>query len=624
MKNRLMSNGLLLICLTAVSSSCVMREIVANTGSKIAHGTGFRDRHTDREVTSLPMQTSVGNASKKPTDSLESDSVLNVIPADVTGFVYARNLLEFNSDVTTLLADMLPEQPRQEPLAKVLAETFDVGFESLKEWENLGLDLDRDFSIFSTGGMPFVPSAVVHVKNAGTISKFLESKTGISGKVVHNGTTYHETTSGGGFVILENLMVYAGTSEMCKKAIDTHQKRIPSIAMNTNYTSLKLDTRSGTNDLAAFFALESIIPSFLPFLKSGVRNSKMLFDGSIWLLSQTNALTLTVQLNGSDLAISSFLRFKSESTVHDYISRKPAKLTHVENLPQHAFLNGSTQTDPEDMAQLIMLVNKIFFSANVETDEENNKHALQKVINYTSEFFGLLGKEMSISMNYNKSLMPDILLIHDTIAADKTEAFMDEQYLAYWRSSYGLYKTMPEPKLGMFLAVTPGPEEAHDGTVIKSYLFPNIPAGFEALTPEIEGLAPKKWTNYYAIKDDKLILSFSADSESIKNTLNRIGSDTPSFHEGPGFDKLVNALSLENNMLLAISPITALKNILGVLVQTNPNLGVMQMLLVNLPENYSIAIAGENRDGGIEGKIFASLGDFKGLINIASVLKLTQ
>jgi hypothetical protein len=40
-------------------------------------------------------------------------------------------------------------------------------------------------------------------------------------------------------------------------------------------------------------------------------------------------------------------------------------------------------------------------------------------------------------------------------------------------------------------------------------------------------------------------------------------------------------------------------------------MGMMMMLLGNIPETYSIGIASENRESGVAGKLFISLGDFK-------------
>ena len=88
------------------------------------------------------------------------------------------------------------------------------------------------------------------------------------------------------------------------------------------------------------------------------------------------------------------------------------------------------------------------------------------------------------------------------------------------------------------------------------------------------------------------------------------------FDQGEGYAKLADALTLENNMLFAISPVTAIKNLVQIFAQLDPNVGTIQMFLVNIPEAYSIGIASQNRDEGIAGELFISLGDFKEIITM--------
>ena len=109
---------------------------------------------------------------------------------------------------------------------------------------------------------------------------------------------------------------------------------MPSIVNNTDFQSLELDTTSGANDLIAYFAMEAIVDALRPMLTEkaeglkadmkasaetdpelsvGLGQAEGVIDGGIWLLDQSKTLSLTVQLNGSDLQISPFLKFKQDS-----------------------------------------------------------------------------------------------------------------------------------------------------------------------------------------------------------------------------------------------------------------------------------------------------------------------
>ena len=292
------------------------------------------------------------------------DSVLNVIPQDTVGVIYIPSLLGFNDEINALMAEMIPTDPPQELPAQILAETFGAGFETLEELEELGLDMRRNFAVFLSGVDPLMYSAAVHVKDADSVKQLIEMEAEGSSSFTHNGVTYYTTGEEGAFVLMDDVMVYSGSAAVCEKVIDTQKKAMPSIADTTDFQSLELDTTSGVNDLIAYFAMEAIVDALRPTLTEkaeglkadmkafaetdpelsvGLGQAEGVIDGGIWLLDQSKTLSLTVQLNGSDLQISPFLKFKGDSEIQTYISQMPRELTHLKHLPQTAFLNGEMQ-----------------------------------------------------------------------------------------------------------------------------------------------------------------------------------------------------------------------------------------------------------------------------------------
>ena len=296
------------------------------------------------------------------------DSVLNVIPQDTVGVIYIHSLLGLNDEINALLVEMIPADPPQELVAKILADTFGAGFETLEELEELGLDLRKNFAIFLSSVNPPVPSAAVHVKDAESVKQLIEMEAEGSSGVTHNGVTYYTTGEEGAFVLMGDVMVYSGSAEVCEKVIDTQKKTMPSIVANADFQSLELDTTSGVNDIVAYFAMDAIAEDLHPTLTEkaeetkaemraaaeanpelnvGLGYTESLIDSGIWLLDQSKTLSLTLQLNGSDLQISPFLKFKRDSEVQAYIRQVPRELTHLEYLPQNAFLNGEMQFQKE-------------------------------------------------------------------------------------------------------------------------------------------------------------------------------------------------------------------------------------------------------------------------------------
>ena len=565
------------------------------------------------------------------------DSVLNVIPQDTLGVIYIPSLLGLNDEINALMADMIPTDPPQELPAQILAETFGAGFETLEELEELGLDLQRNFAVFLSGVDPLMYSAAVHVKDADSVKQLIEMEAEGSSAITHNGVTYYTTGEEGAFVLMDDVMVYSGSAAICEKVIDTQKKTMPSIADTTDFQSLELDTASGTNDVVAYFAMDVIADALRPTLteqaeelKAGVQASaetdpelsvglgqaEGLIDGGLWLLDQSKTLSLTLQLNGSDLQISPFLKFKGDSEIQTYISQMPKELTHLTYLPQNAFLNGEMQFQKEMLIELTQTMMQLFIPSSSNADAAKIEEATEALTKATEDFYAGLGDEIAVSLNFSASLMPDFLYIYDATDEKQVKAYMDEDFPEYLGASMRLMQAMgaTQEVASMYSDVSAGPPEIYNGVEIKSYILPNINLLFGELPPEMDVVAPEQWDVYYAINGGKMLYAMASNAQPVKNALDRMAGMGVGFDQGAGYAKLAGALSLKNNMFFALSPITAVKSFVQMFVQVDPNVGMIQMFLANIPEAYSIGIASKNRDHGVAAELFISLGDFREII----------
>ena len=561
------------------------------------------------------------------------DSVLNVIPQDTVGVIYIPSLLGFNDEINALMAEMIPTDPPQELPAKILADTFGAGFETLEELEELGLDMRRNFAVFLSDVNPLMYSAAVHIKDAESVKQLIEMEAEGSSSVTHNGVTYYTTGEEGAFVLMDDVMVYSGSAEVCEKVIDTQKKTMPSIVNTTDFQSLELDTTSGVNDLIAYFAMEAIRPTLTekaeglkaemgasaevdPELSVGLGQAEGLIDGGIWLLDQSKILSLTVQLNGSDLQISPFLKFKQDSKIQTYIRQMPRELTHLKYLPQTAFLNGEMQFQKEMFIGLTQTMMQLFIPSDSTADTAKIEEATEALTKATEDFYAGLGDEIALSLNFGESLMPAFLYIYDVADEKQVKAYMEKDFIEYLGASMGLIQAMGTTQefAGMYSDVSAGPPEIYNGVEIKSYILPNINVLFAELPPGMEVAAPKQWNIYYAINGGKMLYAMAGNAQPVKNALDRMAGMGTGFDQGAGYTKLTGALTLKNNMFFALSPITAVKSIVQIFAQADPNVGMAQMLLANIPETYSIGIASQNRDNGVAGELFISIGDFKEII----------
>ncbi len=568
---------------------------------------------------------------------VDPDSVLNVIPQDTVGVIYIPSLLGINDEINALLAELIPEDPPQELPAQILAETFGAGFETLEELEELGLDMRRNFAVFLSGVNPLMYSAAVHVKDAESVKQLIEMEAEGSSSFTHNGVAYYTTGEEGAFVLMDDVMIYSGSAEICKKVIDTQKKTMPSIADNADFQSLELDTTSGVNDVIAYFAMDAIADALRPMLTEkaeelkadmetsaetdpelgvGLRQAQSLIDGGLWVLDQSKTLTLTVQLNGTDLQISPFLKFKPDSEIQAYISQMPRELTHLKYLPQTAFLNGEMQFQKEIFIELTQTMMQLFIPSSLNADTAKIEEATEALTEATKKFYAGLGDEIAFSGNFGGSLMPDILYIYDVKDEAQVKATMEKDFTGYLGATMGLMQALgtTQELTSMYSDVSAGPPEIYNGVEIKSYILPNINAIFAELPPGMEVAAPEQWNVYYTINDGKMLYAMAGDAQPIKSVLDRMAGMEAGFDEAAGYTKLTGALTLKNNMFFAISPITTVKSLVQILAQVDPNFGMIQMFLVNIPETYSIGIASQNRDNGVAGELFISLGDFKEII----------
>ena len=545
------------------------------------------------------------------------ESVLDVIPQDTVGVIYVPNLLGLNDEINALLAEMIPADPPQELVAKVLANTFGAGFETLEELEELGLDMRRNFAVFLSGVNPLMYSAAVHVKDAESVKQLIAMETEGSGAATHNGVTYHTMGAEGAFVLLDDVMVYSGSAAVCEKVIDTWQKAVPSIATNTDFQSLGLDTTSGANDLVAYFAMDTIAAASRPALTErteglkadmktsaemdpdlnvGLGQAISLIDGFVWTLDQSKTLSVTVQLNGSDLQISPFLNFKPDSEIQTYIRQRPRELTHLSYLPQSAFLNGEMQFQKEKFIDITQIMIKSLIASDPNVDTGGIEKADEAQAEGSADFYAALGNEVALSVNFSESIMPDVSYIYAVKDEKQAKAYMEKDFIS------------------IYSGVSAGPPEVYNGVEIKHYTLPNIASLFAELPPGMESVAPEQWNLYYAISDGKILHAMAANAQPIKDTLDRMAGMGAGFDQGAGYAKLTGALTLKNNMFFALSPITAVKSLIQIFAQTDPNIGMVQMFLANIPETYSIGLASQNRDNGVAGELFISLGDFKEII----------
>ena len=610
-----------------------------------------------------------------PLPTVPEGSVLHLIPEQTLGLIYCPSLAELDARLNALVRDLMPMAEPPELLASILADAFGAGFESLEELEEIGLDLNRDFAIFFTSLEPMFLSATVHLLEPAAIMQVIETEAEGTAPVDYNGVTYWNAAGGGGsFAILDDVLVFSQQATVCENVIDTHQARMQSVTMNADYALFLTDVVAATNQLSVHFDFETVAPLLSASLQEeleGMVDSmesapesagivpmvQQIFGSGLSLIEEVKTLSLTLQVEGTDVQIAPSLTFIPDSKLHkalgeinayrvendnvvfglrkDTTSQRipsPNALRTTKNaLPEHATMSGAIQVTPKTLLALGKFGFKFF-----PQDTPEQKAMLESLFERMRGFYEALTGDMAYAVNFSDSLVPDSLIVYQIQDAEKAQAYiktyMDEGFVAQMQVSMQLMRGMLAPAiinvpnaddvLGMYEGAGPGPSEMHNSVEIKSYTFPNFGKVFAQA--EIPLPFPTIWNVYYAITEEHLFLVMGSSPQLLKDALDGMAGSGTTLVNHPSYQHLTKKLGTDNNVFYAISPIIALKSWMPLLAKMDPgNAAAMQMfsgMLTNLPDNYSIGFAAKARKDGMDTKLLITLGDFRQLIQIIAMM----
>ena len=608
------------------------------------HSESSEETHEEPHTAEEETQREVEPEAAMPLVEIPGSSVLHLIPEHIDGIIYCPSLNALNDRVNMLAMDLMPTAENPEIIAKILADTFGAGFENLSELEEIGLDMNQDFAIFMTALNPHDLSATVHLTDPAAMKQVIDAESEGTAPITYNGVTYWNAAGGGGsFAIIDDILVFSQSSEVCENVIDTYKKTKPAVTTNPDYSTFLAEVSAGSAQLAVHFNLESIAPLLSVALKGESEAMKdslesdpaamaaspileSVFVGAIDFIEQLKSLSATLEVEGTDVKLSPFLKFQSNGGIQKALKgMAPNELTLLSELPNPAFTNGALQGKPELMIEMSMFWLKIL-AQDPDPEQTEKLASLTKQMN---AFYEALGEEWAFSINFGSSILPDYLVIYELRDKQRAKAYMEEALLKQLQDAMALARnTMGDSaNLDMYKGAHPGEPMMHNGVAIKSYVFPNFGGAFGTMPPEAAGLMPQEWHWYYAITDDHLFM-VTGSPELLKMHLdNSAGIATvPSFSEEQSYEKLVTTLGLESNLFFAISPMTLVKSLLPIIAKVaDPNgaaaLQMMSGMFMNLPENYSIGFSAKVQDGGIGADLLLTLGDFRQLIQTFAMMQ---
>ena len=588
------------------------------------------EHETEEETSEHEIEAETPHETEPGLVEIPSGSVLHLIPKQTMGLIYCPSLLELDYRINTLVTDLIPTDEAPEILAEILADSFGAGFESLAELEEIGLDLNEDFAVFMAAFDPSGPSALVHLTDPAAMQQVIDAESAGSAPIEYNGVTYWNASGGGGsFALLDNILVFSRSPEVCESVIDTYKATQPSVAANPSYTPFLTDIVEGDAQVAAHFNLGSVAPLLTASIREESESMRdglesdpaamavapflmSMFDGVINTLEQLESLTATLEVKGTDVQLAPSLKFKHGSDIQQSLEKMtPDKLAVLEDLPNLAFVNGAYKMDPKFVADMSTIWLKMF-----STEMPEQQAQLDALTQQINTLYESIDDVTGFTLNFGDSIIPDYLIIYTVKDKEQAQVYMEDILLEQMRNTMrvmqGVMGNMPQ--FNIYDGAHAGQVLMHNDVEIKSFVFPNFGSAFEEMPPETAGLFPQEWHWYYAFHKNQLFFAIGS-ADLIKAALDRKSGIVSNFSENPSYQKLAEVFGPDNNLLLALSPMTLVKSLMPIVAQADPNAGAMMQMFagmfMNVPETYSIGFSAKVEEEGIGAKLLLTLGDFK-------------
>ena len=567
------------------------------------------------------------------------DNVLEVVPTGAAGFVRLRSLSDFSSKVDEMAAMFSTEEAPENVIAESLAEAFGAEFTSLEDLKTLGISPESDFVIFWAEPVVDKVSAAIHIVDKEAVRNTFAEKSGPVSEGDYNGAKLY-TFEDGAFTFIDDVLVFSKDKEICQKAMDTHKRKNKSIRTDQDYVALKVDEQ---NDLVGYFALDKLAQAYSEKIRAEADKAKQKIgevqgqagqpgasqmlsaqmEFGLWLLEQLKSASIIGAIDAGTIKLTKFLRFKSDSPVKEYISHAPANLDILKSLPKGTLLNVGAAYNPDDSAKMFADIMNGFtkHTSGEQLSADEIEEFSGEVVKLMENFYKHLGDEMAFAMSMSDSVMPDITMVYDVKNDKQARAYMEKGHIEYFDSLMKLYQNINIPEAfapKVFTDAKPGPIEEYQGVQIKSILLPNFAKIFEQMPDEAQTLMPTEWNIWYAFKDKKLIYVMAGTSQPVKNVIDAMDGKIEGFNVAE--EGITKAFNAQNNFIVYISPITAIKAALTAASQVEPQIGMALMMFQNLPETYSVGIAGRNHNKGAEITLFVNLNDIKDLIAIIQMM----
>ena len=552
---------------------------------------------------------------------VSKDSVLHLIPEQTLGLIYCPSLLDLDNSIRTLKTGLLSEPQASNVSTEILSDIFGSQFEDLIALEEI-FNVNRDFAIVLTSLEPLQFAVLAPLRDPETIKQIIEKVTQDDERTAYKGVTYWNDNEDAEIIaILDDILIFSKQREVCENIIDTYNGTIQAITQKPDYVSFLTDISEDDDQVAVYFDVETTIASLnsplaeelevvIDKLEAADEDDEIapLFEGiaevATPFIKQVRSASVRLQMEGTDVQIKPFLKFKNGSAFLEIFEEGSNELGFLGELPDRTHINGAFQGSPKFLTEISTSWFRFFPKSDPEAQAQR-----EALVEQVKHFYKSLADRWSFSLSFGDTLLPEYLFIYELKDEASAKTYMDETILEklHWTGAY------------------PSQSILHNRVEIKSYIFPNFKVDLPAAFPEandliLTDLMPTEWHWYYAFTEGQLLFTMGTSPELMIMALDRKAGIGDRFSEHLSYQRLVETLGTDNNVLLAISPITALKSMLQSLEEIIPSLQLFLDLITSLPENYSLGFAAKAKNNGIDANLLLNLGDFKELVEMFGMM----
>jgi len=441
----------------------------------------------------------------------------------------------------------------------------------------------------------------------------------------------------GYLVILEDVAVYSEDQEICHQVIDTYQQKVQSLLETSDFTAANLDLTSGLNDVVAYLAIQRLVKdneqvlsdTFDKWLeetedKNGLEILEGLLPNVQSWMQQVQSASLTFQHQDGEMLLTASVQVVADSGIADFlqpIAEGNKSYPLLEYLPQNSGMAVSAYLDSQKIGDWMQWSMDFLFQVLGQLEEidipDDAASTVPEMIDAIATFYSCVEPRMVSSMTISSSVYPDSNQIYQIKDKGKLIQLLNDGSIPSI-FGYQIYQMMGLATTEK--AESDGIVETYQDIEIKSQLLldmknlTGIPGG-DALK-----MLPDEIHFYHTIVGDLLILSTSGSSQAIKNIIDIVLGQDSGFDQSTGYSRMMKVLDTDGYMSMVLSPMRLVNQVLAVLAQSDPNIGMIAGMFAGVPETYSLAIGAAPKKNALEMRFFVSLMELKELYTMATAM----